>query len=55
MEIPSENRYVDGEMAVRASRLAQRLKNVVMLQIAKLKANRKIPKLKEILNLAIQA
>ena len=46
--------YIYGEEATRASKLVQKLKNVVMQVITKNREQRKVPKLKDILNDAIK-
>lgn len=44
---------IEGEEAMRASKLSQKLKNIIMLVIIKNRETRKVPKLKDILNDAI--
>ena len=46
--------YIYGEEAIRASLAQQKLKNIVLLVLNKNKESRKVPKLKDILKLAIQ-
>ena len=46
---------IEGEQAMRASNLTQKLKNVIMQMIIKNRETRKVPKLKDILNDAIKA
>ena len=53
IELPTGD-YLLGEEAVRASQLSQKLKNVIMQFILKNRETRKVPKLKDILNEAIE-
>ena len=53
IELPS-GEIITGEMAHRASRLSHKLKNVIMGLLIKQRENRKVPKLKEILQKAIE-
>ena len=52
IELPSGD-VIEGETAMRASKLSQKLKNVIMQVIIKNRETRKVPKLKDILNDAI--
>ena len=52
IDLPSGD-VLEGEEAQRASKLSQKLKNVIMQAIIKNRETRKVPKLKDILNDAI--